>query len=228
MMGPREEARAEPFGRRSARPRAELRARTFRAAQDGDATMRAAARHGSCAWGLRSARVRADLLEVLMFGRALVSPARAQLLEERARCHALHRQRARRSGSGAGSPGPRPGLRFVVSSSSGSTSSTSRAPRCGSSSRSMGRTTRGARVTMARGTARSTSWAGMCCGLRSIRSSVTSMASSPASPRRARRLARPAVSMRAHRGSSRVAATSIPGRAWRNAAASVAAREGRF
>jgi very-short-patch-repair endonuclease len=35
--------------------------------------------------GLRSARVRADLLEVLMFGRALVSPARAQLLEERAR-----------------------------------------------------------------------------------------------------------------------------------------------
>src|SRR4051794_6513691 len=43
------------------------------------------ARHGSCAWGLRSARVRADLLEVLMFGRALVSPARAQLLEQRAR-----------------------------------------------------------------------------------------------------------------------------------------------
>jgi very-short-patch-repair endonuclease len=35
--------------------------------------------------GLRSARVRADLLEVLMYGRALVSPARAQLLEERAR-----------------------------------------------------------------------------------------------------------------------------------------------
>jgi very-short-patch-repair endonuclease len=34
---------------------------------------------------LRSARVRADLLEVLMFGRALVSPARARLLEERAR-----------------------------------------------------------------------------------------------------------------------------------------------
>jgi very-short-patch-repair endonuclease len=34
---------------------------------------------------LRSARVRADLVEVLMFGRALVSPARAQLLEERAR-----------------------------------------------------------------------------------------------------------------------------------------------
>jgi hypothetical protein len=40
--------------------------------------------HGSCAWELRSARVRADLLEVLMYGRALVSPARAQLLEERA------------------------------------------------------------------------------------------------------------------------------------------------
>jgi very-short-patch-repair endonuclease len=44
-----------------------------------------AARHGSCAWELRSARIRADLVEVLMFGRALVSPARALLLEERAR-----------------------------------------------------------------------------------------------------------------------------------------------
>jgi very-short-patch-repair endonuclease len=44
-----------------------------------------AARHGSCALGLRSARIRADLVEVLMFGRALVSPARAVLLEERAR-----------------------------------------------------------------------------------------------------------------------------------------------
>jgi very-short-patch-repair endonuclease len=44
-----------------------------------------AARHGSCAGGLRSARIRADLMEVLMFGRALVSPARALLLEERAR-----------------------------------------------------------------------------------------------------------------------------------------------
>jgi very-short-patch-repair endonuclease len=43
------------------------------------------ARHGSRAVGLRSARVRADLLEVLMYGRALVSAARAQLLEERAR-----------------------------------------------------------------------------------------------------------------------------------------------
>ena len=44
------------------------------------------ARHASCAGGLRSARVRADLVEVLMFGRALVSPARAKLLEERALC----------------------------------------------------------------------------------------------------------------------------------------------
>jgi very-short-patch-repair endonuclease len=44
-----------------------------------------AARHASCALGLRSARIRADLVEVLMFGRALVSPARAALLEERAR-----------------------------------------------------------------------------------------------------------------------------------------------
>jgi very-short-patch-repair endonuclease len=43
------------------------------------------ARHGSCAGGLRSARIRADLVEVLMFGRALVSPARALHLEERAR-----------------------------------------------------------------------------------------------------------------------------------------------
>jgi very-short-patch-repair endonuclease len=47
--------------------------------------MRMTARHGSCAGGLRSARIRADLVEVLMFGRALVSPARALLLEERAR-----------------------------------------------------------------------------------------------------------------------------------------------
>ena len=44
-----------------------------------------AARHASCAGGLRSARIRADLVEVPMFGRALVSPARALLLEERAR-----------------------------------------------------------------------------------------------------------------------------------------------
>jgi len=44
------------------------------------------ARHASCAWELHSARVRADLVEVFMFGRALVSPARAQLLEERASC----------------------------------------------------------------------------------------------------------------------------------------------
>ena len=34
---------------------------------------------------IHSARVRADLAEVLMFGRALVSPARAQLIQERAR-----------------------------------------------------------------------------------------------------------------------------------------------
>jgi very-short-patch-repair endonuclease len=43
------------------------------------------ARHASCALGLRSARIRADLVEVLMFGRALVSHAHARLLEERAR-----------------------------------------------------------------------------------------------------------------------------------------------
>jgi very-short-patch-repair endonuclease len=47
------------------------------------------ARHATCALSLRSARVRAVTSEVLMFGRALVSPARAQLLEERARAMRL-------------------------------------------------------------------------------------------------------------------------------------------
>ncbi len=47
-----------------------------------------------------------------MFGRSLVSPHQAQLLEERARHTCASRQPAPRSGSGAASPGSKTGFPF--------------------------------------------------------------------------------------------------------------------